>query len=330
MIPHLAAFPILVLSCGCPSHDRPNLMPEFLGLPQLPLLVAGISLAAESLLRCAGLPCVHVELDQSLPVISQLPGRIVLYDAERAGSSAARAAFSRLGLPCVNISGLTDRLPAEPRQSIGPQSAATHSPDRSVFVSLRKAVERAGGIWLRIADYPHPYQSVLLPASAKFDAMPPGFAKCFTQKALPLRPAAEKRYDAGLPMLVPDRLLATESKASANLYQHFPLLWTPTVDEFQHWWDLRRNLNVTLRCDEGAYAIDVDGVCGSYCPALELWRGRHVAALPVPPGKHKFHENGVPFVEARHRSPAGFTGFCWGMPPVASHTERRELAQQSA
>src|SRR5690606_9631711 len=113
--PHLALVPSLVSSHGRPSCDRRMPMHRARSLPQLPSILAGVSLAAESLLRCAGLPCVRIDQQQAATLSAhRVPGRIALYESTRPQSNAAKSALSRLGLAMIDISRLTDPAAARP------------------------------------------------------------------------------------------------------------------------------------------------------------------------------------------------------------------------
>lgn len=299
-------------------------------LPELPWILAGVSLAAETLLRCAGLPCVRVDQQQAVSLnIQGVPGRISLFESTRPQSNAARAALARFGLSFIDISRFTDPSAARPMRTFAePAVAKNFAQSRADLLQLQEAVERAGGVWLRVADYPYPYQGALLASDISTEELPAGFLSsyAFESAVQPLQ-AFENRYHAGLPVVLPAHAFDTRP---TELGRRFPLMWEPTAEEFHRWWTLRGRLRVTVRREGGAYNVNVSGGSGPFRPMLELWRGRHFAALPIRPGQQRFHESGVPFVEARHRSPVGFTGFCWGTPPVATGSNLRDFAQQSA
>jgi hypothetical protein len=97
------------------------------------------------------------------------------------------------------------------------------------------------------------------------------------------------RIDAGEPAFVyghPERRLGRFPEILAALDTAVAgeaLLWRVTLTEFALWWKWRaeRRWSVVSR-GEGRYEIQLEDWCDRFPLALEVVRGRHVAAVPVP------------------------------------------------
>lgn len=98
------------------------------------------------------------------------------------------------------------------------------------------------------------------------------------------------RIDEGEPAFVyghPERRLGRYPEVLAALdalISGEPLLWRVTLTEFALWWRWRnerlRLWSIVPRLD-GRFEVQFDDWCGQFPLALEVTRGRHVAAVPV-------------------------------------------------
>ena len=130
-------------------------------LPQLPLMLAGIARPAVELIRRAGIPTAtlpHVALSAGGA------GRFVLYDSRSSTSSTQARRAKNQGLELIDLAAISDCL--------GPQGDPRSPSDRATqFMAaatagqfldkLKQEIEGRGGLWLRLADYPFPYQSAI-------------------------------------------------------------------------------------------------------------------------------------------------------------------------
>lgn len=307
-------------------------MPARLHTLDLPLLLTGIPAAVQDWLRQAGVPLAPLRIHHGVaPEESAESGRIVLYDsrsvASRRDAQQARAARLR----AVDIAPLM-KPPTRP--------FAAEEPSRGRFLyRLKQLLEAAGGLWGRLADYPHPWHGVacaggiempgdftriadlLVPLS---DA-PPVVVTVDDEAAVVIGPPSGRApmlapdgdmaavirrcYRAGQPMLLP--MSADGSPDAAERFlpntARPPLLWQTTLGEFAAWWRDRDRWSVRVRQQDDAIILRADGPESAFTPMLELWHGRHVATIPLHAGEATLRRDGLLFQENRHRHPAGFT-----------------------
>ncbi|MBS0266685.1 MAG: hypothetical protein JSS02_32455 [Planctomycetes bacterium] len=131
-------------------------------LPDLPLMLAGTPRAVADLLCEAGIPAAELP---DVPLLAAGTGRFLLFDSRNTRSTArARRAVAQ-GLTAIDVQAL---LPETARPSIlslehePGQNLATESVTAGAFLAgLKAVVENLGGAWVRIADYPFPFQSAI-------------------------------------------------------------------------------------------------------------------------------------------------------------------------
>jgi hypothetical protein len=133
------------------------------------------------------------------------------------------------------------------------------------------------------------------------------------------------RYCAGLPMFlvapaaVPSLGLALRQFQAAAT--RCPLMWQPTLGEFVRWWRLRRELSFQVRRRDGAIEILSQSAVIENVPwAIEIWKGSHVATLPLRQPEIRVAEEGLVFSRAETKS-------CCGISLVPNHplTPRAKL-----
>src|SRR5262245_54212058 len=137
-------------------------MAESPQLPELPLMLAGIPRPVEALLREAGIPAEPLP---QLPLLAAGTGRFVLFDGRSPrGACRARRAAGQ-GLRPIDIQEfLPDAGELEPQHddfSRGWRPALPKTAARAFLERLKAGVEARGGVWVRLADYPFPYQSAI-------------------------------------------------------------------------------------------------------------------------------------------------------------------------
>lgn len=116
-------------------------------LPDLPLVLAGLPRGVRDVLRTAGVPA------KAVPECSlEETGRFVLFDSRRSRSAQQARAAMRLGLKTIDVAEC--HLPEEDVPLSGSQ--ATH-----LVTVIKEQLETQGGVWVRIGDYPFPFESVL-------------------------------------------------------------------------------------------------------------------------------------------------------------------------
>lgn len=101
-----------------------------------------------------------------------------------------------------------------------------------------------------------------------------------------------------------DQALRTFQSAAARC----PLMWQPTIGEFVRWWRLRKQLAVQVWRRDGGYEISVrDGVSENMPWAIEIWKGNHVATLPLKQAEMRVAEEGLVFTRAETKSCSGIS-----------------------
>jgi hypothetical protein len=172
---------------------------------------------------------------------------------------------------------------------------------------LKKALESEGGLWARIADFPFPYQGVVCTNGEwpKFP-LPPEIGP---QDLHPLD-AIQERYNAGLPSTIS----ASDLSELADLppvtglqSRGLPLLWRTKPKEFAAWWQERNHLEVRIWQSSTHYHVECRIANTSVCPVLELWRGNHLASVPLRSDSLVIRKDGLVFQQQPARHPAGFT-----------------------
>lgn len=128
-------------------------MSEASSFPDLPLMLAGIPHAAVELLRSVGLPAIPLP---RVPLVAAGTGRFVLFDSRDLRIERQIAQLSRLGLVPIDFRELTDGFNWPDVASACRLAAARQFLDR-----LKIALEHQGGAWVRVADYPFPWQSAM-------------------------------------------------------------------------------------------------------------------------------------------------------------------------
>lgn len=86
---------------------------------------------------------------------------------------------------------------------------------------------------------------------------------------------------------------------------HGGLTWSASPEEFLAWCSARSRLSLTV-ADGGEFLhVECAGAPEGAPPAMELWRGRHVAVLPVSSARMSIRESGPVFLRAEDESRAG-------------------------
>ncbi len=125
------------------------LMLELSTLPDLPLLLAGLPQQVQDLLRAVGVPA------QAYSAGNADVGRFVLFDSRRPHSVQQARQARRAGRRPIDIADC-----GWPAENLGANDRV--SPVATRFIQrLKEDLETQGGLWLRIADYPFPYQAAL-------------------------------------------------------------------------------------------------------------------------------------------------------------------------
>ncbi len=264
------------------------------------------------------------------------PGRFVLYNSARSELKPDTQLCQRYGITRLDIAPLIYEAPTG--AAAGPFANPTlstiitnHGPDnpaRSTFLDrLKNVIERNNGLWARIADYPFPYRCVLcidgeLPGS---EPIPLTIPKTDVQSDQPLNRLTERitrRYRAGLPM----KLEASAVYEESDVWETpglgaFPFMWQASQREFTRWWRHRSRIQLRIVQNAGHYRIHAENLPDDCTAAIELWRGGHVASVPLDSRSKKVRLDGLVFEQQSKRHPAGFTS--WWPDGIQSMTPAR-------
>jgi hypothetical protein len=180
--------------------------------------------------------------------------------------------------------------------------ARTKNPIRFGFLKeLNRAVESVGGVWARLADLPFPYQGI---------GCLNGEAKTPSQAQPERIDRIQKRYIAGLPSNISTADLsdlANLSPESGLQSPGLPLLWRVDQADFAKWWRHRNRLEIRLWQSPTHYRVECRPVHSKFCPVLEIWRGNHLAGIPLRAESVIVRKDGLVFLRQPKRNPAGFT-----------------------
>jgi len=137
-------------------------MTEPAKLPDLPLMLAGVPRPVRELLREAGIPA---EALPDVPLLAAGAGRFVLFDPNSSRSAARARRAAACGLKPIDLTALVaasgDLQELSLEHETGWRMAAECAVAKRFLEQLKSAVEAQGGAWVRLADFPFPYQSAI-------------------------------------------------------------------------------------------------------------------------------------------------------------------------
>jgi hypothetical protein len=203
-------------------------------------------------------------------------------------------------------------------------TGAVADPRHRFFDALRPAIEAAGGIWTRIGDFPHPYRWAVCEENAETAGDLDSHREAIFSTALgafadlPSHGAAGRLAAgdwikacaaAGRPLRIngePQSVLSRYGLKPSN----YALAWRAPLEGFADWWRFRRRLAV--RVVRRGRVLEVESrlpesTGEAFVPSLEIWRGRHVAVVPLPAGRTVLDDASLPFQSNLTRHHAGFT-----------------------
>jgi hypothetical protein len=272
----------------------------------------------------AGLPVKALETSQVRRGIgpSGSETSIVLFDSRNASARTDADAAESLGYQTIDAA----RLMSGPVNDDDPELTVVPTiadPRRRFFDALRPAMEATGGVWTRISDFPHPYrwavcddadESVEIDShrEAIFSTALGAFADLPSQGGAGRLAAGDwirTCAAAGRPLRLsgqPSALLRRFGlKPSA-----FALAWQCSLGEFAAWWGFRRRLSVSVVRRGRVLEVETrfpERVPAGFVPALEIWRGRHMAIVPLATARMTLEDAAMPFQLNSTRNHAGFT-----------------------
>jgi hypothetical protein len=194
-------------------------------VPELPLLLAGVPSSIEESLRLAGVPVKRFRVSAFIAKNSQsAAGRYVIYDSKNADAQADAKTAKFYGLTTINIADLLMKL--ENTHQNGNLPLTPNSVGLKFFTRLKKRIEKLGGLWIRVADYPFPFQSAVCSGEIPVDG----------------------RLSRWAEELV--RLPVTSRSTTFT--------WQTSYDEFVRWWEVREKISIRVRKQDVCYHIQSD------------------------------------------------------------------------
>lgn len=286
----------------------------------LPIRTLGLSAEFIDWLIDAGVPTVP--LDRSAVRQGRGPSEnerpFLLFDSRNASARLDAEAAGDLGYEIIDAA----RLLVGFRRPDPGASASWNSPNsrQRLLEGLREAMEEAGGIWIRLSDFPFPYRGAICMETAEsreatvitdvqsarwMNACAPVPLSLSGTGRLALNDWLRNCQLAGRP--VRTALNHEQIQARGPIR---PTTWMTTVESFHRWWQFRAQLTLTAIRDENAVEIELassmESQSARWRPAIEIWRGRHCAVLPIARGGIRITDDSIPFQHQPHRSPIGF------------------------
>ena len=287
----------------------------------LPMLISGLPVFATEWLQIAGIPAVPFQTSILSRQGGTAAGQILVFDARNASGRLDSRIARECGAEVINVADLLPRTESRPQKGepvSDEQEATSLQPYRAAFFDeLKLRVENAGGFWLRMADYPFPFQSALcrcqnpendLQAFVEQFAIGSDGTKLSTRE----KSSAEmtELHACGRPIFIGDTRSQPGSDNSARPQateaDEFPLMWQTTGEEFLRWCHLRSRLKLTAWKTGTTYRIQCSGNVAGFRPTIGLWLGSHVASLPLIENTMTVREEGILFVQEHRRHAAGF------------------------
>jgi hypothetical protein len=279
---------------------------------ELPLHLAGVSDQVADWLLQAGLPVVRLgEESFTSTGFEPFPSgnsavRSTLYDSRDASSRQVVKSHPKPGCCQIDIAAWVNKI--QNPLKLFKKNQIPAPPARLDFLErLKKAIESEGGLWARIADFPFPYQGVVcLNAEGPNAGLP---EELDLSGPHPLD-VIHERYIAGLPstISVSDLSdLADLPPVTGLQSKGLPLLWRTKPEEFACWWQERNQLEIKLWQSPTHYHVECRKADTSFCPVLEIWRGNHLASVPLRSETLVIRKEGLVFQQQPARHPAGFT-----------------------
>ncbi len=270
---------------------------------ELPLHLVGISDQVADWLRQAGISVLRLGQEstfgqtsgQANPPMAR-PVRCLLYDSRDVWSRSLLKSYHENSDTNLDIARLMSST-ARNRKKCS---------ERFVFLEqFKTALEEQGGLWARLADYPFPYRGV-----GCVDEGHARFPRDRRSSSAHRLEAIRERYIAGLPVSLSAKDLSrlAELPPVGGLQSPgLPLLWRAEQTDFAAWWEYRYRLELTLWQTPTHYHVQCSKTNSSFCPVLEIWRGNHMASVPLRSESLVVRKDGLVFQKQPVRHPAGLT-----------------------
>ncbi|MSR59955.1 MAG: hypothetical protein EXS05_20340 [Planctomycetaceae bacterium] len=168
-------------------------------------------------------------------------------------------------------------------------------------LGLRYACQHHRGLTCQVE---HPERTAKRPAWIKLGTLPLPHRDEFVEWV-------GEHYQSGCPLLL------TASTARFNIIHDLlslardaarcSLLWQTSLGEFARWWQMRRNLRIQVWRRNAGCEIHADGEFGLFPWGIEIWRGNHLATVPLKTPELHVPDDGLVYLRAQKKNPGGCT-----------------------
>lgn len=290
-----------------------------------PIQLTGTPVRVAQWLRAAGVPTAEFSSGTVAEGRADVPAAQgpLLFDSRTAASRADAQRAAVRGWKTIDVARLLAARETDPADDShvvlfddAPPTPTPRSQRRDFLEGLKQEIEAICGVWARIADYPFPYRSAVIEyrSSAELAVLPTGEAD-----PLPARPehdrlnagelldAYREHYAAGRPFLVSSGDDTAGDPFVDALFESgdFPLAWRTTPKQFADWRAAYAQLPLRLRTIDSRCEIESQFDPRGLQPALEIWRGSHVASIPLTQPHLSIELGGLVFQQNAGRHPAG-------------------------
>jgi hypothetical protein len=133
-------------------------------LPEYPILLAGVAAPVVKGLREMGLPVTELQDD-----LAQLSGyqlsrwNLLLIGSRKTFNEQDLQTLSHCKIPVIDLSEFSsESATGRTKSELGKKSRTGIEQFNSQFViQLKERLQQTGGAWMRVGDYPYPYQGVI-------------------------------------------------------------------------------------------------------------------------------------------------------------------------
>lgn len=306
-------------------------------LPDYPILLSGVAAPVVKGLREMGLPASELHDD-----LAQLSGyrssswNLLLVGSQKAFNERDLQLLSHCRIPFVDLAELTSPQ-AQPRSRDELHRKASSGIEQfnaAFVVRLKERVQQTGSAWIRLSDYPYPFQGVICYGEATPAEEFREYSNVMSPLPVPLemlhlqaesdwrtRSSAEtarrfrvelvSSYRQGLPVSLPT---INSRQQLQQIFQdikldrkQIPLVWTTSLSTFFRWWNLRRELSVSINRMNSGWEAIISGQFEGFNPGLQIWKGRHCATVALTRGVNEIRDELLALAMNNERHPGGFT-----------------------
>ncbi|MEQ9065632.1 MAG: hypothetical protein RLO18_02855 [Gimesia chilikensis] len=86
-----------------------------------------------------------------------------------------------------------------------------------------------------------------------------------------------------------------------------PLVWVNSLTTIFRWWNLRRELSVSINRRNASWETIISGQFEGFHPGLQIWKGRHSATVALSRGVNEIRDELLALAMNQERHPGGFT-----------------------